>query len=94
MQIDSTTRNEELIEQQFLSLEQPDNEIEIVIHVNMLKEGWDVTNLYTIVPLRAANAGIIVTPGTVAETASYGENKIPDTNTVVVVEVDAPAVIK
>ena len=25
-----------------------------------LKEGWDVTNLYTIVPLRAANAGILV----------------------------------
>lgn len=39
---------------QLLSLEHPDNEIEIVIHVNMLKEGWDVTNLYTIVPLRAS----------------------------------------
>jgi type III restriction enzyme len=31
-----------------------------VIHVNMLKEGWDVTNLYTIVPLRAANARILI----------------------------------
>ena len=60
LQIDSTTRNEELIEQQFVSLEQEDNEIEIVIHVNMLKEGWDVTNLYTIVPLRAANASVLV----------------------------------
>lgn len=60
LQIDSTTRNEELIEQQFISLEQDDNEIEIVIHVNMLKEGWDVTNLYTIVPLRAANASVLV----------------------------------
>lgn len=60
LQIDSTTRNEELIEQQFISLEQEDNEIEIVIHVNMLKEGWDVTNLYTIVPLRAAKASILV----------------------------------
>ncbi|QQR95620.1 MAG: hypothetical protein IPJ93_02445 [Bacteroidota bacterium] len=60
LQIDSTTRNEEFIEQQFISLEHPDNEIEIVIHVNMLKEGWDVTNLYTIVPLRAANASILV----------------------------------
>ena len=60
MQIDSTARNEELIEQQFISLEQEDNEIEIVIHVNMLKEGWDVTNLYTIVPLRAANASVLV----------------------------------
>jgi type III restriction enzyme len=60
LQIDSTTRNEELIELQFLSLEHEDNEIEIVIHVNMLKEGWDVTNLYTIVPLRASNAPILV----------------------------------
>ena len=39
---------------QLLSLENPLNKIEIVIHVNMLKEGWDVTNLYTIVPLRAS----------------------------------------
>lgn len=37
-----------------LSLEDPANRIEIVIHVNMLKEGWDVTNLYTIVPLRSS----------------------------------------
>lgn len=60
LQIDSTTKNEEYIEQQFLTLEHEDNEIEIVIHVNMLKEGWDVTNLYTIVPLRAANASVLV----------------------------------
>src|SRR5271157_2592505 len=26
----------------------------------MLKEGWDVTNLYTIVPLRAANARTLI----------------------------------
>ena len=39
-----------------LSLESPENAIEIVIHVNMLKEGWDVTNLYTIIPLRTAAA--------------------------------------
>ena len=41
---------------QLLSLESPDNKIEIVIHVNMLKEGWDVTNLYTIIPLRSASS--------------------------------------
>ena len=29
-------------------------------HINMLKEGWDVSNLYTIVPLRAADAPILV----------------------------------
>ncbi len=39
-----------------LTLEDPDNKIEIVIHVNMLKEGWDVTNLYTIIPLRTATS--------------------------------------
>jgi type III restriction enzyme len=36
-----------------------DATIEIVIHVNKLKEGWDVTNLYTIVPLRASAADIL-----------------------------------
>lgn len=39
-----------------LTLEEPKNKIEIVIHVNMLKEGWDVTNLYTIIPLRTATS--------------------------------------
>ena len=39
---------------QLVSLEDYDNKIEIVIHVNMLKEGWDVNNLYTIVPLRTS----------------------------------------
>jgi type III restriction enzyme len=46
--------------QQLLSVEDPANATEIVIHVNMLKEGWDVTNLYTIVPLRAANSKTLV----------------------------------
>jgi len=36
-----------------------DNQTEIVIHVNKLKEGWDVTNLYTIVPLRASASDIL-----------------------------------
>lgn len=60
LQIDSSTKKEEEIEKLFVSLEELDNEIEIVIHVNMLKEGWDVSNLYTIVPLRAANAKILI----------------------------------
>jgi type III restriction enzyme len=46
--------------QQLLSVEDPANPTEIVIHVNMLKEGWDVTNLYTIVPLRTANSRTLV----------------------------------
>jgi type III restriction enzyme len=36
-----------------------DEQTEIVIHVNKLKEGWDVTNLYTIVPLRASASEIL-----------------------------------
>ena len=42
-----------------LDVESEDNPIEIVIHVNMLKEGWDVNNLYTIVPLRTAASKIL-----------------------------------
>ncbi len=60
LQIDSSTKKNEDIDKQFVTLEDPNNEIEIVVHVNMLKEGWDVTNLYTIVPLRAADAITLV----------------------------------
>ncbi len=42
-----------------LEVERSDNPVEIVIHVNMLKEGWDVNNLYTIVPLRTAASKIL-----------------------------------
>ena len=60
LQIDSSTKKDEDIEQQFVALESPDNTIEIVVHVNMLKEGWDVNNLYTIIPLRAADAAVLI----------------------------------
>ena len=46
--------------ERLLKVEHPEEPTEIVIHVNMLKEGWDVTNLYTIVPLRAANARTLI----------------------------------
>lgn len=36
-----------------------EDETDIVIHVNKLKEGWDVTNLFTIVPLRASHSDIL-----------------------------------
>ncbi len=52
------TEKEENV-QRLIDLEKPENPIEIVVHVNMLKEGWDVTNLYTIIPLRAANSQIL-----------------------------------
>lgn len=42
-----------------LSVEKADNPIEIVVHVNKLKEGWDVNNLYTIVPLRTATSKVL-----------------------------------
>lgn len=62
IQVDSSqsgAKEEEMIER-LLKVEHTDEPTEIVIHVNMLKEGWDVTNLYTIVPLRAANARILI----------------------------------
>jgi len=60
--VHSNVRGEEKDEvvKQLLNVEDPDNKVEVVIHVNMLKEGWDVTNLYTIVPLRAANSRTLV----------------------------------
>lgn len=60
LQVDSSTTKDEEVERLFVSLEKTDNPIEIVIHVNKLKEGWDVNNLFTIVPLRAANAPILI----------------------------------
>ncbi|MGR3179312.1 MAG: DEAD/DEAH box helicase family protein [Candidatus Anammoxibacter sp.] len=44
---------------QLLSVESHRSSVEIVIHVNMLKEGWDVKNLYTIIPLRASISEIL-----------------------------------
>ena len=46
--------------QRLLAIEDANEPTEIVIHVNMLGEGWDVNNLYTIIPLRAANSKILV----------------------------------
>ena len=62
IQVDSskTGAEEEKMIADLLTVEHNEDPTEIVIHVNMLKEGWDVTNLYTIVPLRAANARILI----------------------------------
>ncbi len=62
IQVDSSqtgAKEEEMISR-LLQVEDPNEPTEIVIHVNMLKEGWDVTNLYTIIPLRAANARTLI----------------------------------
>lgn len=42
-----------------LSIESAVNPIEIVLHVYKLKEGWDVNNLFTIIPLNAAKSDIL-----------------------------------
>ncbi len=62
IQVDSskTGAEEDEMVERLLKVEHTDEPTEIVIHVNMLKEGWDVTNLYTIVPLRAANARTLI----------------------------------
>jgi len=44
---------------QLLELEKTENDIEIVVHVNKLKEGWDVKTIYTIIPLRASVSDIL-----------------------------------
>ncbi len=62
IQVDSskTGAEEDEMVERLLKVEHTDEPTEIVIHVNMLKEGWDVTNLYTIIPLRAANARTLI----------------------------------
>ena len=59
-EVHSNLRGEESEDamQRLVALEK-DGSTEIVIHVNKLKEGWDVTNLYTIVPLRASASEIL-----------------------------------
>ena len=42
-----------------LSIENAQNPVEIVLHVYKLKEGWDVNNLFTIIPLNAAKSDIL-----------------------------------
>jgi type III restriction enzyme len=62
IQVDSsrTGADEEEMITRLLKVEYTEEPTELVIHVNMLKKGWDVANLYTIVPLRAANARILI----------------------------------
>jgi len=43
-----------------VALDNEDSNTEIVIHVGMLKEGWDVKSLFTIIPLRAIASDILL----------------------------------
>ncbi|WP_339652126.1 DEAD/DEAH box helicase family protein [Halopseudomonas pelagia] len=60
IEIHSKTSGQESDEnaQRLLNIEKS-GDTDIVIHVNKLKEGWDVTNLFTIVPLRASASDIL-----------------------------------
>lgn len=60
IEIHSKTSGEESDDnaQRLLNIEKS-GDTDIVIHVNKLKEGWDVTNLFTIVPLRASASDIL-----------------------------------
>ncbi|HBR95405.1 MAG: hypothetical protein CL549_13660 [Alcanivorax sp.] len=59
-EIHSKLKGEESDEnaQRLLNIEKT-GDTDIVIHVNKLKEGWDVSNLFTIVPLRASASDIL-----------------------------------
>ncbi len=61
IEVHTKTKGEEADEtiEKLISLEHPDNIVEVVIHVNMLKEGWDVANIYTIAPIRSSAAQIL-----------------------------------
>lgn len=61
IEIHSNMRGEETEEniRLLLSIERNDNPAEIVLHVYKLKEGWDVNNLFTIIPLNAAQSDIL-----------------------------------
>ena len=76
VKIVSGTRADERDEaiRKLLEVENVDNPVEIVIQVMMLKEGWDVNNLYTIVPLRAS-ASVTLTEQTLGRglRLPYGE---------------------
>lgn len=61
IEIHSNMKGEETEEniRLLLSIEKNTNPIEIVLHVYKLKEGWDVNNLFTIIPLNAAKSDIL-----------------------------------
>lgn len=61
IEIHSNMRGEETEEniRKLLSIESSNNPAEIVLHVYKLKEGWDVNNLFTIIPLNAAKSDIL-----------------------------------
>jgi hypothetical protein len=92
IQVDSskTGAEEDEMVERLLKVEHTDEPTEIVIHVNMLKEGWDVTTLYTIVPLRAANARILIEQS-IGRGLTWG---VPQTRPATVLPTSSPARIR
>jgi superfamily II DNA or RNA helicase len=48
------SKSEDEEERRLVELESEKSQVEIVVHVNKLREGWDVRNIFTIIPLRAS----------------------------------------
>jgi hypothetical protein len=60
LRVDSTRPEDEWLPH-LLKVEEPNNPFEIIVNVGMLKEGWDVTNVYVIAPLRAMTGETLTT---------------------------------
>jgi hypothetical protein len=48
------SKSEDEEERRLVDLESETSGVEIIVHVNKLREGWDVRNIFTIIPLRAS----------------------------------------
>ena len=59
LRVDITQSEEEIAK--LLEIESPEDPIEIVVNVGMLREGWDVENVYAIAPLRATVSETLAT---------------------------------
>lgn len=75
------SESEEEEERKLLELERPGSPYEVVIHVNKLREGWDIKNIFTIIPLRPSISSVL-TQQTIGRGVRlpFG-NKRPDADT-------------
>lgn len=84
------SKNEDDEERQLVALE-TERTKEIVVHVNKLREGWDVRNIFTIIPLRAS-ISVTLTAQTIGRGVrlpfgvnNRGELELPDVATLNVI---------
>jgi len=59
LQVDSSKITDDLA-QELQNIDNPHNPAQIIVAVGMLKEGWDVKNVYVIVPLRAFKSATFI----------------------------------